>query len=181
MNEKYQRYLADMEKFGASKPWMDEKEYLIAIGEYEDETAIALVITPKYTKPFVEPTLEGNIKGKRPSKPRVVRTAIKPKAVIEVIEPKQRYVPPKIYTDEELKQRRIQARRLKRAENKKLGLTVDGKPRKPRKAPKSIEEIRASRLVYTKTWRSLNREQHLQYRRDYRKKKKEDALCQTVS
>ena len=100
-------------------------------------------------------------------------TTPKPKVVKLPKEPKPRYKPPKIYTDEEIKQRRWEKTKARRAQYQAQGLTIRGLPRKEPKPKKSIEEIRAQRLVYAKTYQANNRDKHLAYRRECYYKNKE--------
>ena len=106
--------------------------------------------------------------------PKPIKDTIpKPKDVKLPKEPKPRYKPPKIYTDEEVKARRYENTKARRAEYQAQGLTIRGLPRKEPKPKKSIEEMRAQRLIYAKTYQANNREKHLAYRRECYYKNKE--------
>jgi hypothetical protein len=163
----YEKYRSDLIKLGATEIMSEQEfnmKYLKETFEFEP-----LVVLPKKSKRPIKPTLENHVQVKI-KKPKVVKP---PK------EPKPRYKPPKLYTDEEIKQRRAEARKKKRAENVAKGLTVDGKVRAEPKPQKSEEEIRADRLRWAKNYREKNKEKHLAYRREYRKKQKETQChCQ---
>lgn len=196
MHEGYEKYLDILKSKGMKHP-MSEKEWKKAIGINEEEH-IQFISRNSTGMRNVEPTLSNYTSSKSSSSQHLKINLLdvpRPDTshLLEVLEkrlnkkgshpkleavtpPKQKYRPTKIYTDEEIKQRRWENVRAKRKAFQEQGLTIRGKPYAKPKPKKSIEELRADRLRYAKTWRTNNREEHLAYRRELRKRKKSNKV-----
>lgn len=156
----YEAYKEGCKRFKVANIYQDEKSFNRAYGIAEVDTMPPLFIEPKAAKSKkVEPTLKAHVKIQKPKKDKPVK-AIKTK--------------PPVMTKEQAKERKNELMRIRRAEMKKNGLTTRGEPYQVKELKvKTIEEIRAERLQYAKTYREKNREKHLQYRRDRYHEKKE--------
>lgn len=199
MHEGYKKYLDALASKNMKNP-MSEKEWKKAIGIKEEEQ-IQFVSRKSTGTRNIEPTLANHTLSKRSSNPQLKINLLdvprpdvsqllevlekrlkekgsppKPEAVTPPTPQKQKYRPPKIYTDEDIKQRRLENVRAKRKAFQEQGLTIRGKPYAQPKQKKSIEELRADRLKYAKKWRANNREEWLSYRRELRKRKKSNEV-----
>lgn len=151
--------------------------------EAEKLAHIPFVSRKKESFRNVEPTLS-NHESPKATPPLKVNLLDAPKAKKEPIkkpvavkDPPPPMKPRQRFTPEEIKQRRLAARKKKREEFKAQGLTILGKQRVQRaKAELTDEEIRARRVRYAKNYRTKNREKHLQARRDARRRRKESLL-----
>lgn len=158
----YEAYKEGCKRFKVANIYPNEKAFNIAYGIADVDTLPPLLIRPKVAKSKpAEPTLEMKI-----SKPKKAKPA---KAKQPVPTPKTKQP---VMTKEQAKERKNELMRIRRANMKLAGLTSNGTPYKEPKKKKTIEEIRAQRVVYAKRYREKNREKHLQYRRDYRNRKK---------
>lgn len=164
-------YRAMCKEHNIENPYESEEHYNRAYGIGTREEP--MMIRPKRDdRPRAATIDQYREVAKRVKKPKAVKPpkvmAIKPK------EPKPRYKPPKIYTEEEIKARRAERRKEKREAFKKQGLTITGKPRAVRvKVELSEEEIKARRVRYAKNYRVKNREKHLAARRAAYTRRKE--------
>lgn len=147
---------------GIENPYENEAHYNRAYGIAESEEP--LVIRPKHKSSIVDHCKVVNAIRETRKKKRV--EAKKPEAEVpqqkkvkEPKEPKPRYRPQKRYTEEEIKQRRKDARRKKRAENIRKGLRHDGKPKQPKPAPKTPEQKRADRSAWMRNYRANQKSQ----------------------
>lgn len=199
MHEGYKKYLDALASKNMKDP-MSEKDWKKAVGIKEEEQ-IQFVSRKSTGTRNIEPTLANHTLSKSSSNPQLKINLLdvprpdvsqllevlekrlrdkgstpKPEAVTPPTPQKQKYKPPKIYTDEEIKQRRLENVRAKRKAFQEQGLTIRGKPYAQPKQKKSIEELRADRLKYMKTWRANNREEWLSYRRELRKRKKSNEV-----
>jgi hypothetical protein len=145
---------------------MSEKEWKKAVGIVEKEEYTPFIAKRSASHRNVQPTSDNHIKSNIIVSPNKAPTLKKAKAV----------KPVKItYTKEEMKVRRREQMQKKRAEFKKQGLTSNGTiPKIREKKVMPIEELRARQVNYSKEWRANNREKHLKYRRDYKKRKREE-------
>ena len=174
MWETYKDYCKAMKKLKA-EPLSEEiwkREYRISTAE-----EAPLMIRPKHNSSIsahckvVNQIRENRAKARRKAKEGEQK---KPKAVKIPKEPKPRYKPPKIYTDEEIKARRAERLKAKREAYKAMGLTINGTPRiiKEKKIL-SDEEKRERRRRYAKNYREKHREKHLAYRKSVRERLRE--------
>jgi hypothetical protein len=150
----WQKYCNLCEDKGIYNPYKTEADYNRAYGILED-AEVPLVIKPKHVKPFVEPTLEANIKGKRPSKPKIVRTAAKPKT-------------PKL-SDEQLKiNRLINNRKYQEKKRRERGVV-------PR-VFLTPEEEKQKKKEYMKKWQENNRAKVNEAARAWKKKNRDKVM-----
>lgn len=157
----HERYQAIMKEWGL-EPTMNEAQVHEAWGiKSEEEEHIPLVARKSASRRNVEPTLENHGSSKGSSKTTLkinlldtpspsssglldvldnrINEKKKPKAETLPKVPKPRYKPPKIYTDEEVKQRRIDRVKAKRKEFQEQGLTIRGKPYVQKKPKRGVK------------------------------------------
>ena len=160
----YQLYCSEMKRFKQEVTFSEDEFYIKYPNEDSRDVEIPLMIQPK-NKSKVAATLENKI---------VLDKKVKPKKIKALVVAKQPSKPRVLYTAEEMRKRRADSMRAKRKALIDSGLTVRGTVRMVKeKIERTIEEIRAIRLVYAKTWRENNREEYLAYRRELRNRKKE--------
>lgn len=158
----YEAYKDGCKRFKVTNIYEDEKAFNRVYGITEVDTMPPLFIEPKVARSKkVEPTLKAHVKIQKPKKDKPVK-AIKTKQPV--------------MTKEQAKERKNELMRIRRANMRVAGLTSNGKEYKVKepKKEKTIEEIRAERVIYARTYREKNREKHLQYRRDYRNRRKDE-------
>jgi len=160
----YEKYISEMKRLNATPPYMTEQQLNEFLG-IREEVVPPLVIAPKADRRKASASLESFIKVATTSKRK------KQKNVSEA-EPKKTNA----LTDEQRKLNRTKSTREKREAYKAQGVTVRGTPFKVKgdKPEPTTEETRKKRAEYAKTYRTNNRDKHLQYRRDYRKRVKNE-------
>ena len=158
----YQLYCSEMKRFGQEVTY-SEAEYNAKYGIESIDTMVPIVITPRNQQRPIKATVENKV---------AIGEKVKPKKTRVKMVVKQPSPPRVLYTAEEMRKRRADSMRAKRKAFVDSGLTVRGKARVVKeKVKRTIEEIRAIRFVYAKTWREKNREEYLEYRRRlYREK-----------
>lgn len=191
----FEKYCAMIKKHGGEVTYTKE-EYELKYGEPKEFEP--MVITPRNQKRPMKATFENSEKkASTPKKPKAQRApreeltqeqrkqkarevyAIKAQERIAMgltTRGTQRAPRPLTTVEQSLKERLVAWTKQKRQEWKEAGLTSHGKPYKVKgeKPEPTTEETKAKRREYARTYRTKNREKHLAYRRNYRKKCNEE-------
>ena len=167
----YALYCSEMKRFKQEVTY-SEAEYNVKYGIEGIDTMVPLVITPRNQQRPIKATLENKIALDDKTKPKKTRAQMVAK---------QPSRPRVLYTAEEMKKRRSESMRAKRKALVDSGLTARGTARMVKeKIERTIEEIRAIRLVYAKTWRASHREAHLEYRRRLYREKQQRLIDNAI-